>query len=102
MEKFKPKSLWPRQLHALTLGPRQARALGGVQQPVGQLGRPKEVAPELLSSVHVPGSHGDTDPFEMCEFRLALCHGSQDPGGHCEEARKGMCVHTAQPHVFSR
>lgn len=67
---------------ALTLGigdPGQPRR---IQQPVRQLGRPEQVAPELLPAIHVPGAHGNVDPLEVCEFRLALRHGSQDPGRH--------------------
>lgn len=71
---------------ALTLGFGSARELGRVEQPVGQLRRPEQVAPELLSSVHVPGPHGNPDPLEICEFRLTLSHSFQDPGSHCQEA----------------
>lgn len=36
----------------------------------------------MLSSIHIPGPHGDPDPFVGYELRLTLCHGLQDPWRH--------------------
>lgn len=79
-------------LWSLTLKFRNSRQLGRIQQPVCQLAGTEDVASKLLSPIHVPGSRGNTNTLEACEFKLTFWHGLQNTWSYWRKREERRCV----------